>query len=288
MHLSGLQRLIDSIDYIERNLEYEIEIDQVAAVAHMSKFHFQRMFHILTGVTVAEYVRKRRLTIAAQELIQSNSKVIDVALKYGYETPESFSKAFRRVHGLSPSTVKNKGQSLKAFPKLSFQIQIKGDVEMDYRIVERKAFRIMGKGIQVTTRDGENLRRIPEFWQETNTSQFGEELEKASGPMGVLGVCMEFDSQQDLFTYFIAVEKNDEAPADWEEKVIPASTWAVFEAVGPLPGSIQKVWERIFSEWFPSTGYEHANAPEMEVYPIEGKVDDDDHRCEVWIPIMKK
>nr|WP_155669444.1 GyrI-like domain-containing protein [Ornithinibacillus caprae] len=266
----------------------DIEIEHIAKVACMSKFHYQRTFHILTGVTVAEYIRKRRLTFAAQELNQTNQRVIDIALKYGYETPESFSKAFRKVHGLSPSAAKNRGQPLKAFSRLSFQIQIKGDVEMDYKIIEKDAFRIVGKGIRVTTREGENLRKIPEFWEETKRSKFGMDLANLSGSMGVLGVCLDFDQQQEEFTYFVAIEETEQAPEEWEAKEITASTWAVFEAVGALPHSIQNVWQRIFSEWFPSTGYEHSDAPEIEVYPIEGNVNDEDHRCEVWIPIMNK
>lgn len=287
--VEGLQRMTESINYIEKHLVSDLKVDDIATIACMSKFHFQRMFSMLTGVTVAEYIRRRRLTMAAQELTHSNCKVIDVALKYGYETPESFAKAFRKVHGISPSAVRLNSQQLKAFPKLSFQIQLKGDVEMDYKILEKDAFQVVGKGIRTSTVNGENHREIPMFWEESNNNGFVEELEKSCGRMGILGVCMEFDATQEKLTYLIGTERNGQhKPSEWEEKEIPASTWAVFESVGAMPDAMQKTWERIFSEWFPSTGYEHAGGPELEVYFAKGDTTADDYRCEVWIPIVKK
>lgn len=287
--MEGLQRMTKSIDYIENNLDKELRIEQAATVACMSKFHFQRMFTMLTGVTVAAYIRKRRLTMAAQELNHSKSKVIDVALKYGYESPESFAKAFRKAHGISPSEVRNHRQSLKAFPKLSFQIQLKGDEEMDYRIIEKEAFQVVGKGIRTTTVDGANHREISAFWDESNRNGFSAELAKDAGSLGLLGICMEFDKQQEDLTYLICAEKNKKyIPSSWKEKTIPASTWAVFPVHGPMPKAMVKVWERIFTEWFPSTGYEHAGGPELEVYSSAVNSVDENYYSEVWIPIVKK
>lgn len=284
--MEGLQKMLESIDYIESNLQSKLEMDDIASIAYMSKFHFQRMFHMITGVTVADYIRKRRLTLAAQELTHANRKVIDVALQYGYETPESFSKAFRKAHGISPSEVREHSKQLKAYPRLSFQIQIKGDQEMNYKIIERDYFEIIGKGIKVQM---ENKQVIAEYWNESNQNGFSSTLAQNCGPLGLLGVCMDFNPTQEEFTYFIGAEKMDgnAVDGDFEKKVIPAATWAIFESVGPMPTAIQKVWDRIFSEWFPSTGYEHAIGPEMEVYP-EGDPSDENYRCEVWIPIVKK
>jgi len=159
---------------------------------------------------------------------------------------------------------------------------------MDYRLVEKDAFEIVGKGIQVSTVNGENQRAIPAFWDESNRNGFSDELAKNCGPLGLLGVCMQFDPVNQEFTYFIAAEKTgDDVPSDWEVREIPAASWAVFESVGPMPHAIQNVWERIYSEWFPQSGYEHADAPEMEVY-LEGDIDSENYRCEVWIPVMNK
>jgi len=283
-----LKRLRECINYLEENMENKIEIDEVAKIALSSKFHFQRMFHMTTGVTVAEYVRKRRLTLAAQELATSDARVIDIAFKYGYQTPEAFSKAFLKLHGVNPSEVKSLGVNLKAYPPISFQIQIKGEKSMDYRIEEREAFKIIGKTKRVSTVDGSNFKIVPKFWDEINKSGVCEKLFEAAGGLGVLGVCMDYEHEKEEFTYMIAIEKPDkEMSGDFIEKDIPAATWAIFEAIGPIPDAIQDVWKRIYSEWFPATGYEHANAPELEVY-LPGNPDDEDYKCEVWIPIIKK
>ncbi|MGY0691271.1 AraC family transcriptional regulator [Virgibacillus sp. FSP13] len=286
--MEGLQKMLDCIDYMESNLDNDLFIDDIAAIACMSKFHFQRMFNMLTGYTVSEYIRNRRITVAAQELVHSNSKVIDVAMKYGYESPESFTKAFRRIHGISPSTARKNSQSLKAYPKLSFQIQLKGDVEMDYKIVEKEAFTVVGKSIRTTTIGGENNRKIAAFWDESNQNGFIGELAKNCGSLGLIGICLDFDKQQENLTYLIGAEKNGEQiPFDWEERQISSATWAVFPVHGAMPDAMPRVWERIFSEWFPATGYEHADGPELEVYPSDADPSLEDYYSEIWIPLKK-
>ncbi len=281
-------RLNDSIDYLESHMESELNIDEVAKVALSSKFHFQRMFHMVTGITVAEYVRKRRLTLAAQELSTSDAKVIDIAFKYGYKTPESFTKAFYKVHGINPSKVRKLGINLKAYPRLSFQIQIKGEDAMNYRIVEKEGFKIIGVTKRVTTVDGKNYEIIPKFWQEVNSKGLCDKLSEHMGELGLLGICMDFSPEQEEFTYVIGCEKTqNQVPEGFIEKEIPPSTWAIFESIGSMPGAIQNVWKRIFSEWFPATGYEHADAPELEVY-LPGDPNDSNYKCEVWIPIINK
>lgn len=159
-------------------------------------------------------------------------------------------------------------------------------IKMNYKILEKEAFKIVGKGIKVSTVNNEHQRAITEFWSDSNKNGFASELSKSSGPMGHLGVCMQFEPDYNGFLYFIGAEKNiDVLPDGWEEKQIPAATWAVFECVGPMPDAIQKVWEQIYSEWFPSTNYKHANAPEIEVYPV-GDSTHENYRSEIWIPIM--
>jgi AraC family transcriptional regulator len=251
------------------------------------------MFHMLTGVTVAEYVRKRRLTLAAQELVTTKGKIIDIALKYGYDTPESFARAFRKVHGINPSEARESGVSLKVNPRLSFQISLKGDQEMNYQIMEKPAFKVIGKGIRVSTENGENTKRIPQFWRQCYENGFSASLEKMADPKGVtgeckLGVCLEFEPELKEFTYFIGVEHTQGAiPDGLTEKNVPAGAWAIFESIGPMPRAIQELNQRIYSEWFSSTGYQHAGEVDMEVYP-PGDADDENYRCEVWVPITKK
>ncbi|WP_192929658.1 AraC family transcriptional regulator [Alkaliphilus serpentinus] len=285
--MEWLNRLRDCIDYLEEHLEEKFDIDEVARISLTSKFHFQRLFHMITGITVAEYVRKRRLTLAAQMLATSDAKIIDVALKYGYQSPEAFTKAFNRIHGINPSEVKEKGISLKAYPRLSFQLQIKGEEAMNYRIVEKESFKVIGVSKKVTTVDGENFKIIPRFWQEVNGNGTCEDLKKYCGDLGMLGICADFDHEAEEFTYMIASEKTvDKVPEAFEEREIPAATWAIFESIGPMPHAIQEVFKRIYSEWFPATGYEHADAPELEVY-LPGNPDAENYKCEVWIPVIK-
>jgi AraC family transcriptional regulator len=158
---------------------------------------------------------------------------------------------------------------------------------MNFKIIEKDSFTIVGKGKTVSAVNGEHHRAISAFWEDSDQNGFTSELAKKSGPMGLLGVCLQFNHEKQELLYFIGAEKNiDVLPTDWEEKVIPAASWAVFESIGLLPDSIQKVWEKVYSEWFPSSGIEHANAPELEVYP-EGDTKNENYRCEVWIPIIK-
>lgn len=285
--LEYIKRLNKSIDYLEENICEELEIEEIARISCLSKFHFQRMFHLLSGYTIAEYIRKRRLTLAAQELATDDLKVIDVGIKYGYSTAESFSKAFSRLHGINPSAVKNSKEKLKAYPRLFFQLKLQGAKNMDYRIVEKKEFQVTGKSIEVSTLDGQNFIEIPKFWDECNQNGFCEQLYAYANQWGVLGICMDYEEDKDQMRYMIAVEKPDsDLDFEAEERNIPAGTWAVFEVVGAMPDAIQDVWKRIYSEWFPSTGYQHAGGPELEVY-LPGDPAAEDYKSEIWIPIKK-
>ena len=284
--MEWLNRMRDAIDYIENNIENELDSEEIAKVAYCSTFHFQRMFLMLTGVTLKDYIRKRRFTLAAQEISVFDTKVIDLALKYGYDSPESFSKAFRRIHGCTPSAARKSGVKLKAFPRISFHLYLKGDKDMDYRIVERKEFKVIGKALTVTTKDGENFKRIPKFWDECSKDGTCEKLCSLSNSENLLGICIDFDHEKEEITYMIAVEDKGYSADGFVIRVIPEATWAVFTVVGPMPNAIQEVWNKIYQEWFPSTGYEHAQGPELEVY-FDGDADSDDYRSEIWIPIIK-
>ncbi|HEY2494374.1 MAG TPA: effector binding domain-containing protein [Paenibacillus sp.] len=288
MWLDWLIRMKDALELMEQKMEEQLDIGEIAKAACSSPFHFQRMFLMLTGMTVAEYIRKRKLTLAAQELAMTTSRVLDVALKYGYDSPESFSKAFRKVHGVPPSEARGPGVSLKAFPRISFHLSLKGDKDMDYKIVEKSEFIIVGKPIQVTTKDGENFRRIPKFWEECNEDGTTARLCNIGIDKDLLGICMDVQHDQEQLTYVIAVEDSSGAIVEGlVSRSIPASTWAVFTSIGPMPRAIQSVWKRIFQEWFPATGYEHSGGAELEVYPL-GDTSAEDYRCEIWVPIVKR
>lgn len=285
--MEWLIRMKEALEYMESRMANTLKIDEIAKVACSSPFHFQRMFHLVTGVTVAEYIRKRRLTLAAQELAVSAVKVLDVSLKYGYDSPESFAKAFRKAHGITPSAARTRGVQLKAYPRLSFHLSLKGDQEMDYKIIEKDSFTVIGKSLEVSCKDGENLRRIPQMWQEANADGTSDKLLEIGGDKDLLGICIQMIPASENFHYWIAVEGTSESDTHgFETTEIPAASWAVFTSVGPMPHAIQKVWERIYQEWFPGTGYEHTGGPDFELYP-PGDPSLEDYRCEVWIPVKK-
>lgn len=161
---------------------------------------------------------------------------------------------------------------------------------MNYKIVDKPAFALIGKGIQVSTENNENTTRIPLFWNECHQTGLVEKLCSVKGFQDIVGACIMpvGEPVSKMFTYAVAaIGDSNEGLESLEAWPVPACTWAVFESVGPMPNAIQEVWHRIFAEWFPATGFEHADAPELEVYPL-GDTSAADYRCEVWIPVVKK
>lgn len=284
--MEWLDRMNRVLDYLEDSLDGDPDINEAARIACCSPFHFQRMFYMLTDFTIAEYVRKRRLTLAAQELASSETKVIDVALKYGYESPESFCKAFRKIHGINPSQARDSGRYLQAFPRLSIHVSLKGDEAIKYRLISRENFKIAGKSIRVSM--GDKKDQIFNFWQNSLQNGFCAKLDATSGESGKIGACMDFLPEKEEFTYFLGIEKLPlKFPKEWEEKIIPAANWAVFESRGPIPQAVEKLRQRIYSEWFPATGYEQAECTEFETFPA-GTPSDPNYYSEIWIPIIKR
>lgn len=285
--MEWLERLNQSISYMEDNLAGEIHIEQAAKIACCSSFHFQRMFSYIATVSLAEYIRRRRMTLAAFELQNSDIKVIDLAFKYGYESPTSFSRAFQNVHGIPPSAAKREGAVLKAHPRITFLISIKGEVEMNYRIEKKEAFRIVGAKKFFDLNVEENFIQVPQFWGEFFQSGRIMEIGQLSNkePYGVLGISTCMNGKD--FEYYIASATDRPVPENMYEYMVPACTWAIFDCIGPIPSAIQELQKRIITEWLPTSGYEYADAPDIEVYP-EGDTSSSNYRCEVWLPIVKK
>lgn len=285
--MDWLDRMNESMAYLEAHLTDDFDLDRAAQIACCSTFHFQRMFSYIADIPLSEYIRRRRMTLAAFDLQNGNGKILDIALKYGYESPTSFNRAFQSIHGIPPSMAKKKGATLKAFPPISFKISIKGDTEMNYRIETKGAFKIVGVKEHYELSVEECFERVPLFWQKTAASGILEKLCPLMGkePRGILGVSTCMDGKD--FDYYIAVASDKETPAGMVEYLVPACTWAVFESVGAMPHAIQNLQKRIVTEWLPTSGYEYANAPDIEAYP-EGNQMSEDYRCEVWLPIVKK
>lgn len=285
--MEWLERLNQAMSYIEDNLSGEIDYSEAAKIACCSTFHFQRMFSYIAGVPLSEYLRRRRLTAAALELQSSDIKVIDLALKYGYDSPTAFARAFQNIHGVSPASARSQGVPLKAFPRMTFQISIKGDAEMNYRIEQKGAFRVVGIKEREPMNIEHSFARLPQFWAENlQNGMIGKVLGlMKEDQKALLGICADMNGSE--FDYYIACATDKEVPEDMYEYTVPAARWAIFECIGPMPGALQDLQKRIMSEWLPTSGFEYANLPDIELYP-EGDTSSKDYRCEAWLPVVKK
>jgi len=282
-NMEWIERLNQAIIYIEEHLKDDIDYDQLAKIACCSSYHFQRMFSYMAGIPLSEYIRRRKMSLAAVDLQSGDKKIIEIAGEYGYQSPTAFNRAFQNIHGIAPSAVKNEGVSIKSFPPISFRITVKGVEEMNYRIEKKDSFRIIGISQPLDKEIENNFAVVPKMWQ--NAAVDGT-IQRLAGlmdaaPMGLLGVSACNDAEQ--WKYFIAVSSTKQ-DADFEEYIVPAATWAIFTGSGTNQ-SIQELEQRIVTEWLPTSGYEYANAPDIEVYL---NPDPQNAQYEVWIPVIKK
>jgi len=284
--MEWLERFNDAIEYIEDNLDGDIDYVQLAKITCSSTFHFNRMFSYIAGLPLSQYIRNRKMTKAAFDLQSTDIKIIDIALKYGYESPTAFNRAFRSVHDLAPSKARKKDTILNAFPPMAFSIQIKGDKKMEYKIISKEAFKIIGMKKQYKMDIEQNFSDVPKFWRKAALTGSIGKIAKLNNlePEGVLGVSTCMDGEN--FDYYIAAASDMETPKKYSDYIIEANTWAVFDSVGPLPDTLQSLQKRIVTEWLPTSGYEYADAPDIEVY-TKGNQKSKDYRCSVWIPIKK-
>ena len=286
--ITGIQR---AIDYVEDHLTEDIDFDMIAAESFSSSYYFQRTFSILCGYTIGEYIRMRRLTLAGAELAVGTSRVIDVALKYGYDSPDSFSKAFQKFHGITPSAAKANGNMLKSFSRLSIKISLEGGNTMDYRIEEKAPFSVIERVEIHSTENAENLKSIPKFWERSDADGTLERLsELASDKKYIFGICYANpDKSAKTFEYSIAAKCDDSIPVPegFRKTEISAKTWIVFTCFGAMPNAIQGTWHRIVTEFFPGSEYTPTYEMDIEVY-TEGDMSSPNYQSEIWIPIKKK
>lgn len=285
--MEWLKKLGKAIDYIEDNLDKEISYDEAARIACCSPYYFQRVFSYVSGVSLAEYIRRRKMTQAAFELQRADSRVIDVALKYGYSSPTSFNRAFQNVHGITPTAAKLGGNVLQAYPSIQFKIEITGGSAMAYRIVKKPPLRIVGIRIPLTSDMEDNLRIVPEFWKASlQGKQFLEICSLSNGePRGILGISV-YRNPKEIY-YYIGVAANSPAPAGMYGFEIPAATWVIFDNNGRFKEDVQSVFKRFYMEWLPFSGYQYAELPDIEVYPICSGQPVNGH-SEVWIAVVKE
>lgn len=290
--MDSLKNMNEAMQYIENNLADAIDFKEVAKIAYCSEYHFKRMFSFLAGISLSEYIRCRRLTLAAFELKNSDAKVIDVAIKYGYNSPDSFARAFQNLHGITPSEARNSSRSLKAYSPMTFQLSIQGGNEMNYRIEEKEPFQIIGITKRVPIVFNGVNEEIASMWKSLNPESI-QTLKSLSNmePNGIISASTNFSEgrmeEKGELDHYIGVASTKTCPAQFAQLEVAASTWAVFEAVGPFPETLQNVWGRIYSEWFPSSNYELAKGPEI-LWNEQKDISSPNFKSEIWIPVLRK
>ncbi|MGW4803978.1 AraC family transcriptional regulator [Kitasatospora sp. NPDC004272] len=296
-----LERLNQAMDHVEEHLDRRLDVAELARITATSEYHFRRLFSSLAGMPLSEYVRRRRLTVAAAEVLAGQPSLLDVAVRYGYTSGEAFARAFRTLHGVGPGEARRNGAVLNAQPRLSFRLVVEGSATMRYRIVEKEAFRVVGRKARVPLiHQGvnphivEHVRSVP---PETTarivalSDQEPEGLvaatvrlpeEGTDGPDGPAGF-----AEGSLLDYYHAVVSGAaELPADLDVLECPAGSWAVFENTGPFPQALQQMWADVAARWIPSNPYEYRPGPEiLRVRPVPD--DPEQSTAQLWIPVLR-
>lgn len=276
-----------AVQYIEDHITEDLTVDMIAEHVNISSFYFQKGFAMLCGFTIAEYIRNRRLALAGGDLAAGKEKVIDIALKYGYDSPDSFARAFTRFHGVTVAAARKEKVMLKSFAPLNIKLSLEGGYLMDYKIVKKEAFTVIANA-KTFSYDGA-MNAVPQFWQEHFKAEKGKTV------MGMYGINIDENMGHDTFEYLIADPYNPvlEVPEGFITKTIPEFTWAVFPCRGAMPDALQDVNVKIFSEWLPALKkYEFAAGYCVEYYDNPAKYAkgtmDSDYYCEIWIPVKLK
>ncbi|AJF69335.1 AraC family transcriptional regulator [Streptomyces vietnamensis] len=289
-----LEQLNQALDHIERCLEAEagreVDVAEVARIAMTSEYHFRRLFSALAGIPLSVYVRRRRMTLAGAEVLGGERTLLDVAVRYGYGSGEAFARAFRSVHGIGPGEARRTGATLTAQPRMSFRVVVEGSTAMRYRIVEKEAFRVVGRKARVPlVHEGVNAAAAAHV-QSLDEQAIVRMKELADGePEGVLSAVVHLtDSREEgaEVDYWIGVAAGPEAAAEELDALdVPAGTWAVFDNHGPYPSALQELWRDVFTQWFPSNPYASRPGPELlRTQPVEIGAETD---SQLWIPVER-
>lgn len=283
-----------SIDYIEDHITEEIDYEKIAKLVYSSPFHFQRIFRILCGFSLGDYIRMRRLSLAASDIIKNNDKITDIALKYGYDSLESFTRAFTKFHNATPTKVRS-SHSIKSFSRLSVKVIISGGNTMDYRIEKLNSFKVACKRQKVNKPgEVETAIDIKNFWKNCTTdgtiAKVLKLMPKEPKLKGLLGICFSSQLEGSKFPYGIGVEYNGIEVKDEDIEIvdIPENTYAVFTCKGKMPEAFENTYHKIATEFFPqNTNYGYANSVEFEVYPSKD-ISDPNYTCEIWVAVKEK
>lgn len=285
-----LERLNLTMEHIERRLDQPVDVAELARVAATSEYHLRRMFSALAGMPLSEYVRRRRLTVAGAEVLAGRGTLLEIAVRYGYGSGEAFARAFRAMHGVGPGEARRTGTALVSQPRLTFRLTVEGSNSMRYRVVDRPAFTVVGPRARVPLVHLGPNRAIIDFVRGIGRQAL-EELEELSDeePRGLVAVCDDLDPSRAEGTeldYYHGVITSAPAPEGSAVLPVPAGTWAVFTASGPVPDAIQHLWRDVFTEWFPSNPYRGRTGPEIlrtRMSPDRTEAD-----AELWLPVERE
>lgn len=285
--MEWIESIREAISYIEENITKDLSIKEIADRVNVSPFYFQKGFGMLCGYSLSEYIKGRRLALAGSEVVSTNEKIIDIAIKYGYDSPDSFTKAFTRFHGVTPSAVRKEGAMIKSFVALKIKFSLEGGYIMDYKIVEKDEFKVIG--VSKKFKYEEAFTEVPLFWDEHISQGNIKDI------CGMYGVNIDEEMSGNEFEYIIADDysKDKEGMEKYIVKTIPKFTWAIFPCCGPGKIVIQETNKKIFSEWLPNCrDYEIAAGYNIEMYSdpsqYEEGIADKNYYSEIWIPVKKK
>lgn len=285
MKMDWVEKMNAAIIHIEQHITDTLNTEDIAKIADCSTYHFQRMFAYMTGVPLSEYIRRRRMSLAVADLKSNDMKIIDVALKYGYNSPTAFNRAFQSVHGIAPSLVKLDGVSVKSYSPLSFQMVIKGVESLDFRIETKETFRVVGISIPLYG-DFEGMAEpIEQLWKIAEINGTIQKLKNLMGkkPSGLLEVMIP-DEKTENWRYLISVATDAVIEEYLEEYIVDDYTWAVFSYEGKSIEETQDLGKRVISEWLPTSGYEYDNGPDISVHVKDAT---EKAILEYWLPIKK-
>lgn len=296
--MEWIKQLQNAVNFMEEHLLEKISYEDVAGSVYMSSYNFHRTFSLMAGMTANEYIRSRRLSLAAREFQSTDISVLEAALKYGYETPESFSKAFVRFHGSTPSQAKVKGTPLRMFNPLVIKITLEGGTVMDYRIVKKEAqkFIALVRAFPNEIMNDESDHSIPDFWSEAYDKNLVEPMKnlRPAGKRDLYGLCSPKLDEQENFQYGIGVIVDEETDMTgcaalleqgyrfWE---VDSAEYVVFKCMGDDGDCIGQAWSRFYREFLPQTEYEQTELTDFEIYYEDGE---SGMFCELWVPVKKK
>ena len=288
--MNYFERIQRSLDFIEENLKNGISVPDAAREACLSLYHFHRVFHALTGDTAGDYIRKRRLASAAYDLLKTGNRILDIALDYRFESQEAFTRSFHSHYGLTPGRYRREKSHLILDGKMVLEgrrsVVLKGGIMMEPKIIEKNAFRIAGVELRTSPDENRKNRTIPSFWMKMNQDKtFWDRLGKITSGKAALGVCTDFDGKD--FSYWIAMEIPESAtvPEGLLVKDIPSQRYAVFTAKGQVPQSVWETLDYIYGEWFPHSGHERFDGPDIEWYDERYNPATGSGEVDLYIPI---